>query len=398
MCRLVLNSKPVQIALEKAIKHESANREQVEKNALLIFDCKSSTQISNKTHLFNSSCFPHRSNKYFSPTHHTFMVWYCCHDYLSMMCYLISLCFAVCLSVCLCLVSFLAMYAEVRVKEVRAAMYLMRKVWRQIYEGIRVNLEGIQMLQNLSNQGVPYVLCPMHKSHIDYLLLSYVCFAYHIFPPHVISGENLNIPLVGPVLSWGGGVFIRREFGQDDLYKAIFNEYVAQLLLLGHNLECFIEGARSRTGKLKNPKTGFLSVLVDIIASGRLEKDIALIPIAISYDKVIEGATFVNEMLGAKKQKESLTGLINSLNHVIRLNFGSIDISICQPISLRSSLPSPSSSFIGMAANDKRRIIKAIAYNVMYSMNLRLVISPTAMVATVLLTQLNRGIPMDKLE
>jgi glycerol-3-phosphate O-acyltransferase len=249
------------------------------------------------------------------------------------------------------------------------------------------------MLQNLSNQGVPYVLCPMHKSHIDYLLLSYVCFAYHIFPPHVISGENLNIPLVGPVLSWRGGVFIRREFGQDDLYKAIFNEYVAQLLLLGHNLECFIEGARSRTGKLKNPKTGFLSVLVDIIASGRLEKDIALIPIAISYDKVIEGATFVNEMLGAKKQKESLTGLINSLNHVIRLNFGSIDISICQPISLRSSLPSPSSSFIGMAANDKRRIIKAIAYNVMYSMNLRLVISPTAMVATVLLTQLNRGIP-----
>lgn len=183
-----------------------------------------------------------------------------------------------------------------------------------------------------------------------------------------------------------------------------------------YRLECFIEGTRSRSGKIKTPpKTGFLSNLVEILTEGRLKQrgdDILLIPIAISYDKVLEGATFVNEMLGAKKQKETLTGLINSFNHVIRLNFGSIDIQFCTPISLRATLPSPTISvptnsnnneiifaaYRSLTSSEQHRYIKSVAHRICYEMNLKLVISPTALVATVLLTHLNRGISISDIE
>jgi len=312
------------------------------------------------------------------------------------------------------------MYSTINETNIRMAIYAMRKVWRSMYEGIRVNEDGIQMLHEFAAAGTPVVLLPMHKSHIDYLLLTYVCAAYSKYPPFIIAGDNLNIPLVGRVLRHGGGLFIRRTFGDDVLYKAVFFEYLSFLLSSGYSLEVFIEGTRSRQGKLKTPRTGVLTVLADILASGTLgSKDIMLVPIAISYDKVIEGSTFVNEMLGARKQKETLTATINSINHVVRLNFGSIDISICPALSMREHLgltsiphslsphpPPPSSSshsssgsrlFLQASSAEQKRLITSLAHKILYQMNLRLVVSPTAIVATVLLTHLHRGISRKEL-
>jgi glycerol-3-phosphate O-acyltransferase len=243
---------------------------------------------------------------------------------------------------------FEGMYADINDANVRTAIYFMRKVWRTMYEGIRVNESGIAMLHEYAAQRKPVVLLPMHKSHVDYLLLSYVCTAYNLYPPHIIAGDNLSMPIVGNILKHGGGVFIRRVFGSDELYKTIFAEYIATLIKNGHMLECFIEGTRSRMGKLKTPKIGFLSVLVDLLLTGRLGdvEDVMLVPIAISYDKVIEGSTYVSEMLGATKRKESLTETLNSVNKYIRLNFGSIDVSICEGISLRDSLAAYASAAV----------------------------------------------------
>jgi len=309
---------------------------------------------------------------------------------------------------------FASMYATIDPTVVRASAYALRKVWRQMYEGIRVNEDGIEQLQRFAKARTPVVLCPMHKSHIDYLLLTYVCCAYNLFPPHIIAGANLNMPLVGSILRHGGGLFIRRSFGTDELYKAVFAEYLHVILDSGHMLEVYVEGTRSRQGKVKRPKTGVLTVLVDELANGRLgDRDIMLVPIALSYDKVIEGATYVNEMLGARKQKESLTQTLNSINHVVRLNFGSIDVSIGQAISMREALhmPAPGSAvprdhaflssspaaadglpYHARSPADQKRLVLSLAHRVCYELNRRAVVSATSIVAAVLLTNLHRGI------
>lgn len=92
---------------------------------------------------------------------------------------------------------------------------------------------------------------------------------------------------------------------------------------------------------------------------------------------------------GAKKQKESLSGLFSAANSVVRLNWGSIDISICDPISLRSTLPS---AFLTSSLAEQRRFVNSLSHRLLYEMNSRLVVSPTALVATVLLTSSSRGL------
>eukprot|EP00656_Telonema_subtile_P054717 TRINITY_DN8243_c0_g2_i1.p1 TRINITY_DN8243_c0_g2~~TRINITY_DN8243_c0_g2_i1.p1 ORF type:complete len:279 (-),score=64.91 TRINITY_DN8243_c0_g2_i1:133-969(-) len=171
---------------------------------------------------------------------------------------------------------------EVWTTHVRMLALVMRKVFRQIFEGISVSAEDIEKIRAASQQG-PIVIMPTHKSHFDYLVMSYVLTAYNLLIPAVCGGDNLNIPVVGSVLRRCGCFFIRRSFDEDSLYKAVFNEYVSALLKNGYPVEVFIEGARSRVGKLLKPKSGFIENLTHIVQNGEV-KDILLLPVAITYD------------------------------------------------------------------------------------------------------------------
>ncbi|CAG8484079.1 7131_t:CDS:10 [Paraglomus brasilianum] len=140
--------------------------------------------------------------------------------------------------------------------------------------------------------------------------------------PHIVAGDNLNLPIVGRILKGGGAFFIRRSWGEDLLYGSVVREYVEGLLERGHNLECFIEGTRSRTGKLLPPKLGVLKIMLDCVLSGRA-KDCWLVPMSIQYDKVIETETYVNELLGNPKEKESLWGIMTN-TRLLQLKWGRI--------------------------------------------------------------------------
>lgn len=134
-------------------------------------------------------------------------------------------------------------------------------------------------------------------------MLGLLCFFSNLSMPFVASGENLNIPLVGSFLQNSGAFFIRRTFQNDELYKALFNEYIVQLLKHGFNLEFFPEGGRSRSGKLLNPKMGLIQTVVNAVLDRRVS-DCYLVPINISYERVMETETYTKELLGEKKKPE----------------------------------------------------------------------------------------------
>eukprot|EP01083_Nonionella_stella_P287106 977246_1 len=172
------------------------------------------------------------------------------------------------------------MNGDIWQSNIRFLGYVFRKVFRALFEGIHIDKDGIKLIREATKKS-PIVLLPNHQSHIDYIVLTYMCFANGLPLPHVVAGDNLLITVIGEFLKHGGALFIRRKFGSDVLYRAIFEEYLACLLRLGGCLECFIEGGRSRVGKVISPKTGFLKILSDLVSGGRVD-DVQLVPISLA--------------------------------------------------------------------------------------------------------------------
>lgn len=175
---------------------------------------------------------------------------------------------------------------------IRAACYACTQLLTRAYhQGIHVNSEEVLRLkavaEKAAKQKQSIVFLPNHRSHVDYVSLQLICFRLGLALPTVVAGDNLNFPLVGPFLQHAGAMWIRRAFGDDELYVTLLQAYVDTLLQRGFNLECFIEGTRSRIGKLLPPKFGILSFVLDSLLSGRVE-DTIICPVSTQYDKVIE--------------------------------------------------------------------------------------------------------------
>ena len=277
------------------------------------------------------------------------------------------------------------------------------------HQGIHIKQSQFQLLLKYANQAqqqrTSLIFLPCHKSHVDYLVISWVFWKLGIALPHIAAGDNLNLPGVGWVLKQGGAFFIRRSFSGESLYGECVKEYMEVLLERGHNLEVFIEGTRSRTGKLLNPKFGLLKVVLDAVLSGRV-KDVILVPMSIDYDRVIETETYVNELLGRPKQRESLVGVLNSgANVVSGLKLGRIDIRFAKPFHLNEFIhdeikrrSAPDSLFSPLGSVEERNvIIRALGYRVLSDINGVSVIQPTSLVGTVLLTLRGRGVGQDEL-
>eukprot|EP00899_Mesostigma_viride_P019009 jgi/Mesvir1/27109/Mv20790-RA.1 len=230
--------------------------------------------------------------------------------------------------------------ADMRLWAVRWMGWILSQVWRMLYNNeIFVDLESLKRVKALPPD-MPVVYLPTHKSHMDYLLLSYVLFAYDMPVPHIAAGENLAIPLVGYLLRKSGAFFIRRSArGSPDqaVYKAILNQYVMQLLASRRPLEFFIEGGRSRDGKVCPPKLGLLSVVVRALLTGQVD-EVAVVPMAIAYDVVLEERSFVLEMTGVPKQPETLAQLVRGALHALRTRHGRVYVTMARPFSLRAFL------------------------------------------------------------
>ncbi|KAF1051345.1 MAG: Glycerol-3-phosphate acyltransferase [Stenotrophomonas maltophilia] len=205
--------------------------------------------------------------------------------------------------------------------------------WNKLYEGIKVNnIEGVQEIVH----GHEVIYVPCHRSHIDYLLLSYLLFRNGLTPPHIAAGINLNMPVIGGLLRRGGAFFMRRTFKGNPLYTAVFNEYLHTLFSRGFPVEYFVEGGRSRTGRMLHPKTGMLAItLRSFLRSSRLP--IVFVPVYIGYERVLEGRTYLGELRGASKKKESIFDLFKVLG-ALKQRFGSVSVNFGEPIKLAEFL------------------------------------------------------------
>jgi len=212
---------------------------------------------------------------------------------------------------------------------------LLNKLWNKIYSGIESS--NVEVVREVTKDHA-VIYAPCHRSHIDYLLLSSLLFSEGIMVPHIAAGINLNLPVVGPILRRGGAFFMRRSFKGNKLYAQVFSEYIHTIFKRGYSVEYFVEGGRSRTGRTLNPRAGMVAMTVSSYLRDQ-QKPIAFVPVYFGYEKVLEGGTYLGELRGKKKQKESVFGLFKSLGN-LRKSFGKVSVNFGDPIYLGEYLDS----------------------------------------------------------
>jgi glycerol-3-phosphate O-acyltransferase len=247
---------------------------------------------------------------------------------------------------------------------------------------VQVDDEGLARLRE-RNRSHPLVFLPSHRSYADPLLLADV-LAEHDFPRnHVLGGDNLSFWPVGPLAKRAGIVFIRRSFGDDEIYKLAVRQYFGFLLSKRFNLEWYMEGGRSRTGKLRAPRYGLLANVAEAIEQGRVE-DVYLVPVSITYDQLREVSAMAAEQVGAPKKGEGVAWLARYARAQLS-PVGSAYVRFAEPISLRGALA---------ADPDRRLALQKAAFEVAVGINRVTPVVATALVTLALLGVRDRALTL----
>ena len=262
-------------------------------------------------------------------------------------------------------------------------------LWTQLYDGVEVHhFERVRELA--ADHELVYVPC--HRSHVDYLLLSYVIYKRGLSIPYVAAGDNLDVPVLGPLLRGAVAFYIRRSFRGNALYTAVLREYMHTLITRNTPIEYFIEGGRSRSGRLLPPKMGMLAMTVHSQLR-HSEKPVVFIPTYIGYERIMEGGTYVGELKGKPKESESLIGLLKVGRKIERI-FGNVHLSFGTPLYLSdfmtkfdvpaNSLPADRTD---TPLDDKTSaMVDNIGVKVMQHINKAAVITPVSLLSLVLLS------------
>jgi glycerol-3-phosphate O-acyltransferase len=271
---------------------------------------------------------------------------------------------------------------------------LLTWLWNNLYEGIDVN--KVESAQELAKT-YEIVYIPCHRSHIDYLLLSYVLYHNGLTPPHIAAGKNLNLPLAGPLLRRAGAFFMRRSFRDDALYKAVFDEYLHQMFTRGYSVEYFIEGGRSRTGRTLVPRTGMLSMTLSSFQRDST-KPIAFLPVYFGYERVIEASTYMGELTGKSKKDESIFDMFGIFKSFTK-PFGRVAVNFGEPVILDKFLDQNwpdwrESRDKGVFSNVCVELGQTLAENI----NGAAALTPTNLLATSILSTPKQTIPKRRLE
>jgi len=278
---------------------------------------------------------------------------------------------------------------------IKALEVIFDRVFTRIYAGIEFNKSDIERLRNAAKAGV-LVLLPSHKSHIDYLILSYIFNQHNLPLPVIAAGDNLNFFPMGAVFRRGGAFFIRRSFRGDRLYAAVVDAYVRRLLRSGYPVELFLEGGRSRTGKLLAPKFGLLNMVADA-ALAIPDQECFFVPISIGYERVIEAQGYERELRGGEKTKEDAAGLLKS-SELLRHRYGTINMQVGQILTfgeIRREIELAADTALTPAK--RRSLVTRLGNRVMDEINRVTAVTPGALTALTLLSHEQRGIGHDEL-
>ncbi|WPK52772.1 glycerol-3-phosphate 1-O-acyltransferase PlsB [Vibrio fluvialis] len=272
-------------------------------------------------------------------------------------------------------------------------------LWNRIYQGLNIN--NAATVRRLAQDGHEIVYVPCHRSHMDYLLLSYVLYHEGMVPPHIAAGINLNFFPAGPIFRRGGAFFIRRSFKGNKLYSTIFREYLAELFAKGYAVEYFSEGGRSRTGRLLQAKTGMLAMTIQAMLRG-LNRPVTLVPVYIGYEHVMEVGTYAKELRGKRKEKENASLVLRTIRKL--RNFGQGYVNFGEPIPLNQFLneqvPEWTQDIDPMGASKPQwmtPVVNKLATKMMTHINDAAAANAMTLCATALLASRQRALARDNL-
>ncbi|XP_031438781.1 glycerol-3-phosphate acyltransferase 1, mitochondrial isoform X4 [Clupea harengus] len=327
------------------------------------------------------------------------------------------------------------MVANISPGLVRLTGWVLLKLFNGFFWSIQIHKGQLEMVKRAAESNVPLVFLPVHKSHIDYLLITFILFCHNIKAPHIAAGNNLNIPIFSTLIRKLGGFFIRRRLDElstgkkDVLYRSLLHAYTEELLRQQQFLEVYLEGTRSRSGKPSPARAGMLSIVVDTLCTSNIP-DVLIVPVGIAYDRIIEG-NYNSEQLGKPKKNESLWGVACGVFRMLRKNYGCVRVDFTQPFSLKEyldtqrcrQLPAPLTleqillpTIIDAQPDEglfrdeeqpvsrdlhdeawRRQVIANLAKHVLYTANKSSAIMSTQIIACLLLYRHRQGVGLSRL-
>jgi glycerol-3-phosphate O-acyltransferase len=255
-----------------------------------------------------------------------------------------------------------------------------------------IETSGIEKVADYAKRH-PLVLVPSHRSYFDFLILSTLFYANYLVPPYIAARENMAFGPFGFIWRRAGAFFLRKSF-DDPLYKEVFRSYVAYLIREGFTQEFFIEGGRSRTGKTTAPRLGMLSWDIEAFL-GSSRRDLFFVPIAITYERLVEEGAMVGELEGDAKKDESMLGLMRARKFLQR-RFGTVFVNFGEPISLASAMGDLREELAAESTPEveeaKREFIVGLGNRIAERINWAVAPTATAVASCALLGESQRGV------
>jgi glycerol-3-phosphate O-acyltransferase len=260
-------------------------------------------------------------------------------------------------------------------------------LYRQGYGEIRYSDDEVRMIAAAGLEN-PIVFLPSHRSNLDRLSLQFMLWENDLPPNHTAGGINLNFFPIGPLLRRTGVFFIRRSFRDNELYKIVLRAYIDFLIEKRFPLEWYMEGGRSRSGRLNPPRFGLLHYVVDSLRRGKSE-DIQLVPVSITYDQIQDVPDYAREAQGRSKEEESIGWLVRAVRS-LRRRYGDIYIRFGEPVSVGSMIS-------GIDEDESSTGLQKLAFEAMYRIGRVTPVNPTAVVSIALLAARGKARTADEL-
>ncbi|MES2643596.1 MAG: 1-acyl-sn-glycerol-3-phosphate acyltransferase [Myxococcota bacterium] len=272
---------------------------------------------------------------------------------------------------------------------VRLSAAMCKLIWYRIFSGIDVREEDLDRIREALRKGTP-ILVPCHRSHLDYLLISSLLFERDIVIPHIVAGDNLSFWPLGAVFRRCGAFFIRRSFSGDRVFPVVFARYLKELVHMEVPVEFFIEGGRSRTGKLLPPKVGVFGMLMDAAASvTRADREVSFLPIYIGYEQIAEERAYARELSGAHKEKESVQQVVKATG-VLKNRYGKVYLRVGEALTAREI--AAGDDWAKLSKDRRHELLLAGGERLLHRINTEAVALPTAIVALAILSHARRGL------
>uniref|UniRef100_A0A8R1TUR0 PlsC domain-containing protein n=1 Tax=Onchocerca volvulus TaxID=6282 RepID=A0A8R1TUR0_ONCVO len=259
---------------------------------------------------------------------------------------------------------------------IRSVGYVLAKTVRTVYDGVYFNDEQLLRIREYSKND-PIIFLPTHRSYMDFLIISLLCFNHNLPLPAIATGMDfMASKFLGETLRRCGSFFMKRQFGKDTLYWSLFSSYVQmQLRETDNSIEFFLEGARSRSGKSLYPKFGLLQMCMEPFFRCQLY-DLIVVPVTIDYDKTLEEFLYAYELFGFPKPQETTTGLFKS-REILNKRFGYIYVNFGEPISIRKYFDRkinrwhpPWQAYVDNNLSDKeKKAVKDLAFFIIHLQN-----------------------------